>query len=872
MTKPRPIPSITRAIRGLHPDLVKVLSALRGEVSRLTAEDRERLVTQQRIEARMRRVEELRSEVIPIGLSPEQDGDDESIAGGGDQNTEYYIKPTAGTALHNGAGQLVLEARRLSPFGDELLDAGDIQLFDESNNALTVANGYATGSDGYTGVLDAGDINGDLVVTLKEGASGPPLDTITVVDIDDGLDGDDGVGVEYVFRRAPVQPATPTGDGVPAGWNDEPPGGADALWMSKARQESDGTTVGTWSTPVRLDAGAGSAALNIGRRMNSLEEWFTGEAQTNPISVLPAVWSVEEVTGPVFGTILRGVDNVDTSRSVFSERMTIDPTRRHRVSVWARQPSGDRQNYLLVAFYDDAGNNISGSGGDAVGWTGQGGYHYWQIVNATFAVDFTKYTFEFGGSSAVTIPTGAVSMAIGGLFLRNGAVGTATTVELQDYHALELGESPVYGDIDASNGLAWSRAFDAGPWSPASLTTDLDCTFVKDGLPVARIARRITLTELTGEMAVSTTAHVNGDLATSDVTVEVFGSGTTAVSVRFTYSEGGSASTSVAETVKSVQGGLHGSGVLLNGSIESGTLEGWEALGGTWSVSTIDPHAGTYNLFCAASTGAQRIRNLTQLQVAEGDRVLAAGFVQRGGAAGAEERQVRVRIVWWNAAGSTVGLSDGNLVESTDYQLSRVIALAPATAVVAEFEFVSSAHGGDPQSFIADGAYMALMPNDGDVTTPWLDDDAATELAVSEPADGTLVFGTLNVGGSPFFSTSVLTDVIWVNNTGEDVDVFVRYSGLFAQDADDSMNVGHFAHGRWGVGGGLSTDGNEALRINNINPLFATRSGQFSITVGIGQTLTAELCISISAPAFTSGDPADIDYEGVSLSIEAIKR
>lgn len=78
----------------------------------------------------------------------------------------------------------------------------------------------------------------------------------------DGIDGDDGKLVEFVWKRAASQPAAPTGNGIPSGWSDDPPAGSDPLWMSKAKQELDGTLVAgeSWSTPIRHD---GAAALDL---------------------------------------------------------------------------------------------------------------------------------------------------------------------------------------------------------------------------------------------------------------------------------------------------------------------------------------------------------------------------------------------------------------------------------------------------------------------------------------------------------------------------------------------------------------------------------------------------------------------------------
>lgn len=106
----------------------------------------------------------------------------------GPSPTVYYISPRSGTAIKNSSGTLEVQARMLSGGVDSLLSSGTIKLY-VGSTLVTVANGFATGSDGYKGFFDSGDISGSVVVTLKDGAGGTPLDTITLVDIADGASG-----------------------------------------------------------------------------------------------------------------------------------------------------------------------------------------------------------------------------------------------------------------------------------------------------------------------------------------------------------------------------------------------------------------------------------------------------------------------------------------------------------------------------------------------------------------------------------------------------------------------------------------------------------------------------------------------------------
>lgn len=103
-----------------------------------------------------------------------------------------YILPTQGTAIRNGTGTLTLQARQVSGGVDNLLSAGTIQLY-VGTTLVSVANGFAAGSDGYTGVFDSGDINGDVVVELKDGPTGDIIDSESLVDIADGATGGDSV-------------------------------------------------------------------------------------------------------------------------------------------------------------------------------------------------------------------------------------------------------------------------------------------------------------------------------------------------------------------------------------------------------------------------------------------------------------------------------------------------------------------------------------------------------------------------------------------------------------------------------------------------------------------------------------------------------
>jgi hypothetical protein len=89
---------------------------------------------------------------------------------------------------------------------------------------------------------------------------------------DPGDPGADGTSERLVFRRAATMPDTPTGDGLPSGWADAPPAADGApLWMSKARQQLDGTTIGSWSAPVKIDATVSASPVPFGSTVVHVE-------------------------------------------------------------------------------------------------------------------------------------------------------------------------------------------------------------------------------------------------------------------------------------------------------------------------------------------------------------------------------------------------------------------------------------------------------------------------------------------------------------------------------------------------------------------------------------------------------------------------
>lgn len=158
---------------------------------------------------------------------------------------------------------------------------------------------------------------------------------------------------------------------------------------------------------------------------------------------------------------------------------------------------------------------------------------------------------------------------------------------------------------------------------------------------------------------------------------------------------------------------------------------------------------------------------------------------------------------------------------------------------------------------------------------PDIGPNAAEEVVSAQPSDGTHTIGTVSNGGSTLTSYEPITnaDVSWQNTTGDSVDVLLRLAARVALSASDSI-VGRKLAMRWSVNGGSSWsyDTLDASNPNIVSTSYEIRSTQRTVTVAPGETLDVEAIVVVIIPPFASGDPADVLYAGLSLSVEAIKR
>lgn len=231
-----------------------------------------------------------------------------------------------------------------------------------------------------------------------------------------------------------------------------------------------GAFTGDLNAEVNL---AASNALNKGWMTDDLKHWYGNQENSAPVSSQYTI--VDTPDGIVSDTAIRGVDNNNSSENLFSEFIPIDPARNYQATLWARQPSGDRLNYILIAFSRADKSHIAGNESNATGWSYKSVYHYQFIANNPFPETWTKYQFTFGPQGEASIPNApgdeAVFAQIGILGLRDGT--TETTIEIQGLRLDEIadatqlinGPAEAGAQVNAPNTLALvvNKGLDGNP-------------------------------------------------------------------------------------------------------------------------------------------------------------------------------------------------------------------------------------------------------------------------------------------------------------------------------------------------------------------------------------------------------------------------
>lgn len=370
-----------------------------------------------------------------------------------------------------------------------------------------------------------------------------------------GSSGSDGLSVAElrIYQRSETAPATPTGGSFsfagqsltpPSGWYADIPAGNSPVYVCAAVA----AVVGATGTDVDLDWSAPVVLAQDGSSVNIIFKRAASQPSTPaPSAGIPATW----------------YDDVGSVPSSSDRLWASIGTRDNASQSWVWQlsypvegdtgPAGaDAVLYYVKSLDGTAIKNGTGSirleahqvfgGNDVLLSSGAV-----QLYNGSTALGYTE-TFDstsIAGAVVVTLKDGPSGNVYDSITLVDVADGAADT-----------GKNAVYGYIEPSNGLAFTRASDGSTWNPAGSTTRLDCTFVQGGAAVARVAWLVTRSS-DGILTGATTTHGGGDLNSGRVSVTEINESTQAFTVKFDYSYTGDTA-SVAETVLTSMAGLDG--------------------------------------------------------------------------------------------------------------------------------------------------------------------------------------------------------------------------------------------------------------------------------------------------------------------------
>lgn len=161
-------------------------------------------------------------------------------------------------------------------------------------------------------------------------------------------------------------------------------------------------------------ASAGNA-LNAGYACNSLERWWEDYDASVPISGNPSGvnYSIQTPTDVPAGNSCLQMEDTDTGfDGIKSQKILLDHAKTYRLSCWARQLSGDRNQRLAVFWFDENEALITAGSAGLTGWAGNGTHTYWVSAGGGFPSSWTYYQ-QFFGASGATVPANAKYFVIG---------------------------------------------------------------------------------------------------------------------------------------------------------------------------------------------------------------------------------------------------------------------------------------------------------------------------------------------------------------------------------------------------------------------------------------------------------------------------
>lgn len=692
----------------------------------------------------------------------------------GDDAVLYYIKALNGTAIKNGTGTLTVEAHKVIGGVDSLLSTGSIQLY-VGSTLVTAANGYATGSNGFTGVFDSGDITGDVVVLLKDGAGGTILDSITLVDVLDGLNGSDAV---YGY----IEPTGPL------------------AWTRAVDQVTWAPTSSTVDLPCTFVQGGVTVARASWRVTRSATGTLTGATVAHPSGDLnSARISVTEINEGTQSFSVR------FNYSFGGFTASVAETVLTSLSGSDGQDGNDGVNATLYYIKPTTGTAIkNGSGTLTLEARKLDGSSDTLLSSGTIQL--------YVGSTLVTAANGFVTGSNGytGIFdsgditndviveLKNGAAGTVldsiTLVDVTDGTNGVDGSNAVYAYCTFSGPTAWVRAIDQTTWTPSASSVNLDFTFVQGGVEVARYRWVISRTSA-GILTGAAGTHPSGNLNTARLTVTEINESTQSMSVRMAYSFGAD-SASLTETVTTALSGSNGvnavNGLLTNESVtvaaqSDGTGYSLTNAGGTfkvWSGTTDVTTSAIYNITGGTDAGATWSKTQNGLTLTLNE---TTGVYTLSGASWSSDSEsftltatysgvtiTRIYVITKAKAGLT---GEDAVVYEVEPSVDSVVKTAAGAYVPTAITFSAYSKTGSQDRVAYAGRFIIATSADGSsFTNVYTSASDQASYAYTVPANVVLVRASLYKNGG----TSILVDT---------QSVAVVSNGANGVDGDDGLNV-----------------------------------------------------------------------------------
>jgi hypothetical protein len=124
-----------------------------------------------------------------------------ALKSGADSTPQYMITPLTGTQIKNSSGNIELQVQESSINGLSDVNSGDIKIYKNDSSLLNASMSGVTG-DEYNPTLDSDAITGTLNLQLRD-VSDNVLDSITLVDVSDGLGGGSFISPNLKATRNP---------------------------------------------------------------------------------------------------------------------------------------------------------------------------------------------------------------------------------------------------------------------------------------------------------------------------------------------------------------------------------------------------------------------------------------------------------------------------------------------------------------------------------------------------------------------------------------------------------------------------------------------------------------------------------------------